>query len=165
MSPTSVQACKFRTLFLNIAMNTLHISAWNQKHLHYKWVRPKKRFHNLICVSHTVPPETNRQIMYSAPIWHRAYLWEREWHNGRGLFFSAYSMKHPDSVADVYEEKQLCGQDFVYIEMSIFRGRSFSEAWRQGNYNNSCGQESKQSADVDKKGNFFVYLAVQSQYG
>lgn len=31
MSPTSVHACKLRTLFRRIAMNTLHISAWKEK--------------------------------------------------------------------------------------------------------------------------------------
>lgn len=45
MSPTSVHACKLRTLFRKIAMNTLHISAWKRKrngrerkisHLHWK---------------------------------------------------------------------------------------------------------------------------------
>lgn len=31
MRLTSVHACRFRTLFLKIAINTLHISAWNEE--------------------------------------------------------------------------------------------------------------------------------------
>lgn len=31
ISPTSVQACKLRTLLRNIAMKTLHISAWKKR--------------------------------------------------------------------------------------------------------------------------------------
>lgn len=39
MSPTSVHACKLRTLLRKIAMNTLHISAWKEtkKHSQLKW--------------------------------------------------------------------------------------------------------------------------------
>lgn len=31
INPTSVQACKLRTLFRKIAINTLHISAWKER--------------------------------------------------------------------------------------------------------------------------------------